>query len=276
MASNHMISRGRFGRLNGIPVFVYHGLYRSEAAPLHRISARSRKYWISENRFRAHLQALSRRGSSVVSAARLAHAADQPAKSPVALTFDDGNASDYEIAYPLLLEFGVKAHFFVNTATVGMKGHLSWPRILEMRSHGMSFGSHGHQHCYLTHCEETELRRQLTISRDVLRNRLGEEVDLLAVPYGDFNRLVVRCAREAGYASLFTGRSWPARPECFTIDRTAVYGHTDADDFDKLLTLDTISYGRRAARDCAISIPKQIWLWLRYRAFGLSPIEAVA
>ena len=54
-------------------------------------------------------------------------------------TFDDGRATDYEVAFPLLLAAGVRAEFFVNTATIERAGHLTWSQIMEMHRAGMSF-----------------------------------------------------------------------------------------------------------------------------------------
>ena len=42
-----------------------------------------------------------------------------PKLPAVILTFDDGLVTDYEIAFPLLAEFGQRAVFFLNTATIG-------------------------------------------------------------------------------------------------------------------------------------------------------------
>ncbi len=42
-------------------------------------------------------------------------------RKPVCLTFDDGYLSNYELAFPLLKEFDMKATFFVIGATVGSK-----------------------------------------------------------------------------------------------------------------------------------------------------------
>ena len=119
MATGQLI-RGWLG-LGGTPVFLYHGLTLLLAP---ECPVRERKYWVSAAQFREHLACIGGEGCQAVLLHELWDAANgsKRKKLPVALTFDDGNSSDYEIAFPLLLEAGLRAEFFVNTATVGRKG----------------------------------------------------------------------------------------------------------------------------------------------------------
>jgi len=210
--------------------------------------------------------AIKRHGGTVAS---LKHLADNRwslhSGTPIGITFDDGCSSDYEVAYPLLLASGARADFFINTATVGTPGYLTWSQIREMHANGMSIQSHGHHHWYLTHLAEDGLRQELEVSKRTIEDHLGAEVHFLAVPYGDFNRRALRVARETGYRAVCTSRNWPARPDQYTINRTAVYGSTALHEFEGLLARDAICYGRRAARAAAISVPKYVWLQLRRR-----------
>src|SRR5439155_1478693 len=82
-------------------------------------------------------------------------------QSAVVLTFDDGRATDYEVAFPLLLAAGVRAEFFVNTATIERAGHLTWSQIMEMHRAGMSFQSHADHHVLLPRLPERLLRNEL-------------------------------------------------------------------------------------------------------------------
>ena len=256
----------------GVPVFVFHGLADRNSAPLAGLPTRERKYTSREDQFRDQLLAIKRHGGTITS---LKHLADDRwslhSATPIGITFDDGCSSDYEIAYPQLLASGAQAEFFINTATVGTPGRLSWSQIREMHANGMSIQSHGHHHCYLTHLAEHELRQELEVSKRTIEDHLGAEVDFLAVPYGDFNRRVLRVARESGYGAVCTSRNWPARPNRYTINRTAVYGSTALHEFESLLARDAIWYGRRAARAAAISVPKYVWLELRRRGILSAP-----
>src|SRR3954471_13664576 len=60
----------------------------------------------------------------------------------VRLTFDDGNASDVEIALPRLLERGLSAEFFVLTGLLGEPGRLAVDDARLLREAGMRVGSH--------------------------------------------------------------------------------------------------------------------------------------
>ena len=125
-------------RIPGVPVLLYHGLTgpaESEVPP------REAKYWVSAARFKDHLELINRSGYRVTLLQELWNAtnASDHAKSLVVLTFDDGRASDYQVAYQLLLEAGLRALFFVNTAAIGQQGYLNWANISEMERAGMSF-----------------------------------------------------------------------------------------------------------------------------------------
>ena len=57
------------------------------------------------------------------------------AQTPVLLSFDDGNASDFDTALPILQRFGVTAQFFVVAGRVGQPGWLD-AEALRARSGG--------------------------------------------------------------------------------------------------------------------------------------------
>src|SRR5437660_1920465 len=130
-------------RLGGLTVLVYHGLTACLEA---EFPWREGKYWVSLLHFREQLRCIESEGYRATLLRELWNSADlvNPEDSTVCLTFDDGRLSDYCIAFPLLLQAGVRAEFFVNTASVGKQGFLAWRQIDEMQRAGMSFQSHGH------------------------------------------------------------------------------------------------------------------------------------
>src|SRR5437016_22097 len=48
------------------------------------------------------------------------------------LTFDDGDESNYRLAFPALAQAGGSADFFVNPAQVGGPGYATWAQLREM------------------------------------------------------------------------------------------------------------------------------------------------
>ena len=268
MAAHHVAPAPAAGpfHLAGVPVFVYHGLRREDTSLESGLSRRQRKYWIGRDQFRGQLQVAAECGVRI---RRLSEVVDASLPAPVAvMTFDDGQLSDYELTFPILAEAGASAEFFINTASVGKPGFVSWSQLREMLAGSMSIQSHAHDHCYLTECSESEVRRQVMVSKQTIEDRLGSQVDFLAVPYGDINARVVRIAREAGYHAVCSSWNWPARLGCDVIDRTAIYDHTSPGEFERLLERNPLSYGRRLVRAAALAVPKQIWLHVQRRRRG--------
>ncbi len=236
-----------------VPVLVYHGLTASGTS---RVPWRQKKYWVSTTRFREQLFCIQRHGFQVALLSELWNAGRFEAQA-AALTFDDGRSSDYQHAFPLLLECGMRAEFFVNTATIGEAGCLNWRQMNEMQKAGMSFQSHGHEHTDLSRLPRPKLIQQLKDSKQILEDRLGKAVSLLALPYGRVTARVLETALEAGYCAVCHSREWLARPGGRTVNRVTIYGHTDLGTFRGLLRGSPFAYGPRAARSALLYLPKR-------------------
>jgi peptidoglycan/xylan/chitin deacetylase (PgdA/CDA1 family) len=242
-------------------VLAYHGLTRSAGES---IPAAEQPYWLPSEQFRSHLDYIMRRGYRFARLEEL-WAEDIAANSsdkPVVLTFDDGLASDYEVAYPMLTALGAKAAFFLNTSMVGQSRYLSWRQITEMHAAGLSFQSHSHDHVDLTRLSTTALDRQLRESKEVLEDRLGSPVLFLSAPYGLMNHKVVQAARQAGYLAVCGTRCWPARPGADVVDRVVLRRECTMEDFRKYLERRISKYAGRFVRR-PLYFPR--WLLLRFR-----------
>jgi peptidoglycan/xylan/chitin deacetylase (PgdA/CDA1 family) len=251
-----------------VPVLMYHVV--ADAAP----GRAPDKYTVSTGQFREQIGLVERHGFRL---SRLDELWDAPAPAPAGaavITFDDGEASHYTRAFPLLMERGGRADFFVNTATVGREGFLTWPQIAEMQRAGMGFHSHSHDHVVLLGLRPEALRRQLRDSRQALEDRLGAAVTFLAAPYGLLDRRVVSTALEAGYRAVCTSSSRPGRPGADTVGRLAVYPWTAPAEFVRLLRLRPGTLLRRRARETAVAAPKRVLLRVRPRWLGVQVLEA--
>ena len=240
-------------------VLTYHGLSEERS----QAPRGERKYWLAAARFRAHLK-------QIASGHRVLTLGDfwtgvAGADGAVVLTFDDGKRSDYERAWPLLMELGLRATFFLNTSTVGTNGFVSWSQARELHRSGMTFGSHGHEHVYLTWLGDSGLRRQLCDSKRIIEDRLGCPVEYFSAPYGDLNESVRLAAREAGYRAVCNSRNRPATSGFSVINRVAVYRTTSARTVALLAAGNPLYLAARQARDMAIFLPKGIRLrWRRW------------
>ena len=67
-------------------------------------------------------------------------------REDVAITFDDGNASDLEHALPALRERGLRATFFVVAGRLGTPRFLDERGVRALAAAGMEIGCHGMSH----------------------------------------------------------------------------------------------------------------------------------
>lgn len=146
-------------------------------------------YWLPVETFRETLDIVARQQVPGIS---------------ISITFDDGNASDFEEAMPLLLDRGQSASFFVLAGRIDEPGSLSASQIRQMSQAGMTIGSHGWDHIDWRQATRAALQKELYDARAKLQDVLGLAVDSIAVPFGLIGRRVVAEARKAGYRRIYT------------------------------------------------------------------------
>jgi peptidoglycan/xylan/chitin deacetylase (PgdA/CDA1 family) len=231
-------------RLPGVPVFNYHGL--TESFPAGNPEA-AQRFWLTPAQFGAHLAHIREAGFRVAILEELEECVPNSAGKArtVVLTFDDGLASDYEFAFPLLAKFSARGVFFVNTSTVGQAGYLTWSQIAEMHRAGMSIQSHSHHHLDLTVLPTQALEGELTDSKRCLEDHLACPVEFLAAPHGLVSRRVVRTALVNGYRAVCSTRCWPANPRSSVFTRITLHRDITPDGFHGFLTGEVSSYARR-------------------------------
>lgn len=130
----------------------------------------------------------------------------------ICLTFDDGYRSDFCIAFPGLLERGMKATFFVTAENVGRPGYAGFPELRTMNSEGMEIGSHGLSHHYLVGMGRGEAVREIRESKDRIEQGLGASVTSFAPVGGHFKNWMLETATDAGYTAFATMIPGTTRP----------------------------------------------------------------
>jgi peptidoglycan/xylan/chitin deacetylase (PgdA/CDA1 family) len=164
-------------------VVNYHGL----GAMPSWVQSEEAFYWCEDaGAFAAHLDVMAEHSSC----------------STVQITFDDGNASDFEIATPALVERGLTADFFVCAGRIGQDRYLDATAIRDMRAAGMGIGSHGWGHVDWRRASDSELEQEIEGATKKLEDTLGEGVDSVAIPFGSYDRRVMR--RLGSFRTVFT------------------------------------------------------------------------
>ncbi len=151
----------------------------------------------------------------------------------ISITFDDGYASVYEIALPVMLSAGFKGSVFPVVGAIGGTNswdvrlslnslkHLGWDDVRYLAEHGFEIGSHTVTHSDLTRLSRKRLRWELRVSKAMLEDKLGIPVTAIAYPFGKCSQEVIEEALDAGYTygflSYFTGSSEPMRLGRFSV-----------------------------------------------------------
>ncbi|MEU8398027.1 polysaccharide deacetylase family protein [Nonomuraea sp. NPDC048892] len=154
----------------------------------------------------------------------------------VRLTFDDGNASDVEIALPRLLERGLEAEFFVLAGLLGEPGRLDAGGVRELIGTGMRVGSHGWAHRDWRTLDAAQAGEELTRACEVLGELTGTPVSRVAIPFGSYDRRVLRRLRRAGVTRAYTSDGGRARAGSWLQPRTSLRRDLDAAWIDGVLS----------------------------------------
>ncbi|AQZ67279.1 glycosyl transferase [[Actinomadura] parvosata subsp. kistnae] len=164
----------------------------------------------------------------------------------VRITFDDGNASDVEIALPRLLERGLKAEFFVLAGLLGEPGRLDADGVRELVGKGMRVGSHGWAHRDWRTITERQAAEELERAHEVLGELTGAPVSRVAIPFGSYDRRVLRRLRRAGVTRAYTSDGGRARPGSWLQARNSLRHDLDTSWIGRVMS--GPSLGRRAGK----------------------------
>lgn len=246
-----------------VPVLMYHHIAENGASGS----------IISPARFLEHMQMLHTEGYTTITDYQLYAFFEMgtplPPK-PILITFDDGYRSNYTYAYPILKELGMKASIYLITSRVtdGPSPYvneipkMSWAEVQQSKdvfsfqghtedSHFKGVTANGTTRGVITgriikadgqletQAEfEERLLRDLTISKQVIEERLGQQVLTLAYPFGDYSADTIRIAQKAGYKMAFTvkqGKIEAATADLFRLNRITGNGQLTADQLRQVI-----------------------------------------
>jgi peptidoglycan/xylan/chitin deacetylase (PgdA/CDA1 family) len=122
----------------------------------------------------------------------------------IGITFDDGNMSDVEIALPELVKRGLSASFFICAGRIGAPHYLDRNALADLLAAGMEVGSHGMDHRNWRELDETMLETEVGTARRCIEDACGTTVKKVAIPFGSYDRRVLRRLRREAFESVYT------------------------------------------------------------------------
>ena len=170
---------------------------------------------IDVERFREQLEFLKNNDYTVIPLQQLVeflHAGRKLPGRSVIITIDDGYRSVYENAWPLLREYGYPFTVFLYAKATENKhsNYMTWEQVREMKNGGVDFQNHGFAHEHMAFrpsgmdMEEYRawIRADLAVSTRILSEELKERPRFFAVPYGEYNRVLLEETRSFGYEAI--------------------------------------------------------------------------
>jgi peptidoglycan/xylan/chitin deacetylase (PgdA/CDA1 family) len=197
-----------------IPVLMYHhvcGVTRDHPELV-----------VSRETFRKQVEYLAAHGYYTPRVSELLHREhDCLQRSPVLITFDDGYLDMFEVAFPILKDFGFSA---VVSRSADFSRTSNWwdpdpdslygrlmgcAHLRELDKAGMEIGSHAMHHSHLPLLPVQKLQYELAESKKVLEDLLGKEVIVFTYPYGETNNEIKKMVELVGYQCAFAAYTGP-------------------------------------------------------------------
>ena len=200
--------RHRMENPGAIKVLMYHRIVRDPEL------ARRHSFCLHMDEFQRHLEWIDRWGFTPITFEDYRLFADDQLvlpRKPIIITFDDGYLDTYDVAFPILQEFGMHAVVFVLgdrslTTNVWDSGTSMPPtqllnnhHILEMAAAGIEIGAHSLTHVRLTELDSHAAWEEISRSRILLEILLNLPVRTFSYPYGLVNPSVKKMVETAGF-----------------------------------------------------------------------------
>jgi peptidoglycan/xylan/chitin deacetylase (PgdA/CDA1 family) len=122
----------------------------------------------------------------------------------IMIGFDDANASDYRIAYPILKRLKIPATSYIPTTLVNTPGHMNVPQLLELQANGWIIGNHTAHHVLLRDLSETDQQSEIATALRTLESWGITGGKHLAYPVGKYNPATLTIMERLG---MLSGRS---------------------------------------------------------------------
>jgi peptidoglycan/xylan/chitin deacetylase (PgdA/CDA1 family) len=222
----HGTATGKAGNAT-VPVLMYHVINPPPAgAPFPGL-------YVPADEFAAQMQALKSAGWHAVTMDQLeafwTRGVPLGPGKPIVLTFDNGYASQYLNAMPILKRLGWVGDENIQLSGLPpSQGGLTDSQIRGLLAAGWELDTQGISHADLIALDASQLHYQVATARQLLRKRFGVPVNWFCYPSGHYNATVIAEVKAAGFVGSTTViPGWANRSEDpYRLPRLRVLGGT--------------------------------------------------
>jgi peptidoglycan/xylan/chitin deacetylase (PgdA/CDA1 family) len=205
-----------------VPILMYHVVQSPPPG------ASNPQLFVSAGAFRAQIRRLARLGYHGVTLEQVfrywRHAEALP-QHPVVVSFDDGYASQYTNAFPVLRSVHWPGVLDLAAHNEKVAGGMSVAKLRRLVAAGWEIDSHTINHVDVTTLDAAGLKREVAGSRLFIRRQLHVPVDFFCYPSGRFDAAAIAAVKRAGYLGATTTQPGLARPAApYTLARIRING----------------------------------------------------
>lgn len=212
------------------PILLYHHIDPELYSPL---------YNVPPDQFAAQMQALAEWGYTTITISQLVAAITQGAPlppRPIVITFDDGQMSVYDQAFPIMQQYGFVGVNYIVANRLEAEGFMGPGELAELHAAGWEVGSHSYTHADLT-VDRTTAFDEMRHSMIDLGAALSLPVRTFAYPYGSVDEYLYSRAEKWGYdAAVGLGKQYTHSPyTLFYLSRIEIKQEYSLEEFGALL-----------------------------------------
>jgi len=212
------------------PVLLYH---RIEFSEIHS------RYYVAPEDFEIQMKALYDWGYTTIPISLLAEAVVNGTSlppRPIVITFDDGNMSVYNNAFPAMQKYGFTGVVYIVGNFLEAKDYMHAGELQGLAVAGWEIGSHSMSHAHLPESHD-QLQTEIRQSKLDLEAALGIPVNTFAYPFGEIDEYIVTKTVNYGYvAAVGLGSSWQHdRNSLYYLSRIEIENSYDMQKFASVL-----------------------------------------
>ena len=210
-----------------VPILIYHVILAAPAnAPFPGL-------YVTPQLFAAQMQALAAAGYHAVTMNEMwdnwRFGRPLPAGKPIVISFDNGYATQYTAAFPVMESLGWRG--VENLQLSGLppsQGGLSRHQVRLLVHAGWELDTQGYSHADLIALTPAALHFQVAVARATIRARYHVSAEWFCYPSGHYNATVIAAVRGAGFrGSTTVVQGWASPKESsFALPRLEVLGGT--------------------------------------------------